>query len=133
MAALGNKREVIIQPSLLVADANEGAGAEFACTEAIWMVLVLVTTAVAGTTPNLVTKVQFFDVLSATWVDVPGGAFAAVTAAGTTLLMLGAPFAAVAGYTPFPPLIRMRLFHTVTGTATPSVTCSVSAHVMEMR
>lgn len=60
-------------------DPIEGAGGKGA-----WLVLDV--TAASGTTPTLDVKLQRYDSVSSSWVDVPGAAFAQQTTTGTNEL-----------------------------------------------
>jgi hypothetical protein len=137
MTLLGMIREFIIQASTLINDAGEGAGLEFALTRAEWAIITLVSSAKAGTSPTLDTKLQYYDAASTSWIDVPNGAFEQVTDTGQSkVLIMGGPGQVIdvtgpARATDFPPLARMRLFHTIGGTSTPSITCSVGCIARE--
>lgn len=83
-------------------------------------------TAKSGTNPTLVVKVQGYDIASTDWVDVPGAATVAFTDVGSKQLVLypGQTVAAnVSLSTPCPK--TWRLYYTIGGTETPTVTFSV--------
>lgn len=93
------------------------------------VMLFLSCTAVSGTTPTLVVKVQVQDPVSLAWVDLPGAVFSTVTAITATPLMLViAPgVVAVANASVNMPMPRTwRLAWTITGSS-PSLTFSVGA------
>lgn len=87
-------------------------GAAFELGDRDSLRLNLVVATVTGTTPSMTVKLQTSADGSTNWTDVPNGAFAAVTAAGTTRLVVAA-------------LDRfVRPVETLTGT-TPSFTFSI--------
>lgn len=72
-------------------------------------------TAVSGTTPSMIVKLQHQNPMSSNWSDVSGGAFTAATATGE-----------VAPITVDLPSIYYRFFYTLTGTS-PSFTFNLCA------
>jgi len=83
-------------------------------------------TAVSGTTPTMTVKIQYKDTLTGTYVDVPGGAFAAKTSAGVDSLTIYPGVISTANRSVMLPLgDEFRAVATIGGT-TPSFTFSLS-------
>ena len=89
--------------------------------------LTLDITAVTGTTPSMTIKLQAKDPLSGKYVNIPGAAFAAKTATGTSQLTIYPGIAAAANVSVNDALPRdWRAVATITGT-TPVFTFSLGA------
>jgi hypothetical protein len=89
--------------------------------------VVIDVTAVSGTAPSVVTKLQRLDETSGKWLDIPGAATAALTAVGTQTLQIYPGIAAVANQAVNRVMAKVwRATCTVTGTA-PSFTMTISA------
>ena len=87
--------------------------------------------AVSGTTPGIVFKLQGYDNASATWFDIPNAALTSITTAGQYLLEVSPDIATTTGTsakanTFFP--LTSRLAYTVSGT-TPSFTLSIGVGI----
>lgn len=87
--------------------------------------------AVSGTTPTCVVKVQARDPISGNYVDVPGAAFASQNATGTTRLVVHPAITASANVAVAQTLPeRFRAVATIGGT-TPSFTFSLSVRPLK--
>lgn len=94
------------------------------------VMITLKTTAVSGTNPTLDVKVQEL-LPGAGYVDITGATFAQVTGAGTQTLIIHPVLTAAANTIVKRPLGRTwRLVYTIGGTATPTVTFSVDAQLV---
>lgn len=89
--------------------------------------IVLDITAASGTSPTLDVKVQRFDPASQKWVDLPGGAFAQKTTAGTDDLIIYPGVAETANRSVSDAIAETyKVVWTIAGT-TPSFTFSLGA------
>ncbi len=80
-------------------------------------------TAVSGTTPTIVPKLQWSPDNGTTWLDVPGAAFASLNAVGDYVMQVGPEVIAEANAAVKFPLPRtLRMYYTIAGTS-PSITC----------
>lgn len=80
-------------------------------------------TAITGTSPTIVPKLQWSPDSGTTWIDIPGAAFAALSAVGDYVMQVGLEVIAAANAAVTFPLPRtLRVYYTIGGT-TPSITC----------
>lgn len=83
--------------------------------------------AVSGTSPTLTVKLQAKDPISGHYADIPGATTTALNATGTTLLVVYPGAAVTANSSVSQPLPRTwRVAYTLGGSASPTVTASVS-------
>ena len=80
-------------------------------------------TAVSGTSPTIVPKLQWSPDGGTVWLDVPGAAFATLSAVSDNVMQVGPEVIAAANAAVNFPLPRnLRMYYTIGGT-TPSITC----------
>lgn len=95
------------------------------------VVFIINVSAASGTTPELTVKLQVQDIVSGTWIDVPGAVTPTLTTAGSSLLTVYPGVTVSANVAISFPLPRTyRIAWTVDGT-TPSFTFSVGAHYIK--
>jgi len=82
-------------------------------------------TAVSGTTPTLVVKLQYYDSVSATWIDVTAATTTTINAIGASTLVVHPSVAEVANAKVAYPLPRIIRAHYTIGGTTPSFTFSI--------
>lgn len=88
--------------------------------------IVCVISAVSGTSPTLTLKLQAYDAASGTWVDVKGASTLALGATGTTEMTVYPGLTAVVNEAVNAvPGRLVRLYGTIGGSNTPTVTCSI--------
>ena len=79
--------------------------------------------ALTGTSPTIVPKLQWSPDNGTTWLDVPGAAFATLNAVGDYVMQVGPEVIAAANAAVNFPLPRtLRMYYTIAGTS-PSITC----------
>ena len=79
--------------------------------------------AITGTSPTIVPKLQWSPDNGTTWIDVPGAAFASLNAVGDYVMQVGLDVVAAANAAVNFPLPRtLRMYYTIGGTS-PSITC----------
>ena len=103
-----------------------GEGLDFDNPLAPGIRLTLKCTAVSGTSPTLDAKVQVYNSVAGTWNDLPGATWAQVTGATEKLLTIYPGIAETANESVSDHLgRRWRLYYTIGGSSTPTVTFSV--------
>ncbi len=101
-----------------------GDAFELPCQRGVRIVVVI--SAVSGTSPTLTLKLQSYDGASGTWVDVKGASTLALGATGTTEMTVYPGLTAVVNEAVNAiPGRRVRIYGTVGGSNTPTVTCSI--------
>jgi hypothetical protein len=133
---MGQTRLIAVLPAGTVlnygATGGTGNSASYTNRDCRGVAITVKNTAGAGTSPTLTVKLQE-QFSGAGWVDVAGATTAAIAAgtpATTTFVLYpGVTVAANAGVSR--PLAKAwRLFYTIGGTATPTVTCSIDAALL---